>query len=217
MYNRATRPQGKAERGDSEKMEDQPVNRFGLLSAIAFLMAAAASAGIITYSTPLNGASEIPANSSTATGFATVTVDNVANTMMLNVIFSGLSAGATGAHIHCCVPPGSNTGVATTLPAFVGFPLGATSGTYMSTISLLDAGSYNPAFVTAQGGTVAGAEAALLAGLAAGQTYFNIHDSTFPGGEIRGILAPVPEPGTMLLSGLSLIGLAALGGLRRRG
>ena len=52
------------------------------------------------------------------------------------------------------------------------------------------ASSYNPAFVTAHGGTVAGAEADLLAGLKAGQAYLNIHSSTFPGGEIRGFLRP---------------------------
>jgi hypothetical protein len=43
--------------------------------------------------------------------------------------------------------------------------------------------------VTANGGTTAGAEAALLAGLEAGQAYLNIHTTMFPGGEIRGFLA----------------------------
>ena len=48
--------------------------------------------------------------------------------------------------------------------------------------------SYNPAFVTAHGGTAASAAAALLAGLEAGQAYLNIHTTTHPGGEIRGFL-----------------------------
>jgi hypothetical protein len=42
--------------------------------------------------------------------------------------------------------------------------------------------------VSSHGGTVASAEAALLDGLRAGQTYLNIHTSMFPGGEIRGVL-----------------------------
>jgi hypothetical protein len=55
-----------------------------------------------------------------------------------------------------------------------------------------------------------GAEAALIAGISAGQTYLNIHTVNIPGGEIRGILAPVPEPGTMLLlaAGMSVVLLA---------
>jgi len=40
--------------------------------------------------------------------------------------------------------------------------------------------------MSGHGGTAAGAEAALVGGLAAGQAYFNIHTSPFPGGEIRG-------------------------------
>jgi hypothetical protein len=44
----------------------------------------------------------------------------------------------------------------------------------------LDSNFYNPAFVTANGGTVAGAEAALIAGLENQMTYFNIHTQQSP-------------------------------------
>lgn len=41
--------------------------------------------------------------------------------------------------------------------------------------------------------------------------YVNLHTSVFPGGEIRGQLAPVPEASTyaMMLGGLGLVGFMA--------
>jgi hypothetical protein len=41
-----------------------------------------------------------------------------------------------------------------------------------------------------------------------GLWYFNIHTSTFGGGEIRGQILPVPEPSTLVLVALGLSGLA---------
>jgi hypothetical protein len=108
--------------------------------------------------------------------------------MTVHVVFSGLSSPNTAAHIHCCVSAPGNTGVATTVPTFTGFPSGVTSGTYTHTFDMLAAGSYNPAFIAAHGGTPASAAAALLAGINAGQAYLNIHTVMFPGGEIRGFL-----------------------------
>ena len=67
--------------------------------------------------------------------------------------------------------------------------------------------TYNPAFVTANGGSVATAEAALAASLAAGTSYLNIHTTEFPGGEIRGFLH-VPEASpTLVCLVMGLIGL----------
>jgi hypothetical protein len=101
--------------------------------------------------------------------------------------------------------------VATPTPSFPAFPTGVTSGSYLRDFDLTLASSYNGAFVTANGGTPASAEAALFAGLNAGQAYFNIHTATFPGGEIRGHFALVPEPGTwaLMITGFGLVGVAA--------
>ena len=63
-----------------------------------------------------------------------------------------------------------------------------TAGTYTRTFDMTNPASYNPAFVTANGGTAASAEQALLAGLLGGQAYLNVHTTMFPGGEIRGFL-----------------------------
>jgi hypothetical protein len=108
-----------------------------------------------------------------------------------------------------------NVAVATTVPAFPGFPLGVTAGTYSHDFNLLDSGSYNPAFVTANGGTIAGAEAALVAGISNRETYLNVHTTLFPNGEIRGILA-TPEPATLLMLFTGLVALGTIGLRRHR-
>ena len=64
--------------------------------------------------------------------------------------------------------------------------------------------------MTANGGTPASAEAALMASIAAGTAYFNIHSTTFQGGEIRGFLTLVPSPGSAALAAVG-IGVIALG------
>jgi len=161
----------------------------------------------ITYTASLTGAAEVPSNGSLGTGNATVIVNPLANTMEVIVNFSGLGGTTTASHIHCCtaVPLVGNAGVATTTPTFPGFPLGVMAGSYDQVFDMTLASSYNPAFVTAEGGTVAGAEAALFAGLASGETYLNIHTTTFPGGEIRGYLVVAPEPSTLALLGIGLL------------
>jgi len=180
------------------------VLRLTLLTALA---AAYSTAGIITYDAALSAANEAPPTASPGIGFAIVTVDTILNTMEVNVTFSGLTSGNTAAHIHCCVAPGGNTGVATTVPTFTGFPSGLTAGSYDNVFNMTLASSYNPAFVTANGGTPSSAEAVLFAGLAAGTTYLNIHTTNFPNGEIRGFLTATPEPGTWFLA---LAGLGAI-------
>ncbi|MFM8330677.1 MAG: CHRD domain-containing protein [Candidatus Methylumidiphilus sp.] len=165
----------------------------------------------------LNGSSEAPANVSPGIGDATVTFDLDLVTMRVEATFSGLTGNVSASHIHCCTanPGAATAGVASQTPSFTGFPTGVTAGTYDHTFDLTQAGSYNAAFITNNGGTVSTALNALLAGAATGKAYLNIHTSTFPGGEIRGFLtpAPVPVPAAVWLMGSALVGLL---GLRRK-
>jgi hypothetical protein len=171
------------------------MTRFALLAAtaVALALSAAADAAVNAYSATLSGASENPANASPGSGSTTLFYDTSAHTLRVVVTFTGLTSGTTASHIHCCTAPPGNAGVATTTPTFPGFPLGVTAGTYDRTLDLTSPASWNAAFISANGGTPAGAEAALAAGLAAGRAYLNVHTSNFPAGELRGFLGTPPS------------------------
>lgn len=192
------------------------VKVFALFATLS-LATTQAQAAILVYAAILNGASEAPPNASAGTGLATVTIDTTLTTMRVQATFSGLTGNTTAAHIHgpTLLPGAGTAGVITTTPSFVGFPLGVTSGSMDQTFDMTLAGSYNAAFITANGGTTAGAFTALQNSLNARTAYFNVHTSAFPGGEIRGFLATTaPEPTALVLMGLG--GVAALTLRRRR-
>ena len=192
-----------------------------MTAAACLLMSAMTAASAANYTVILNGQNEAPSNSSPGIGAAIISFDASSHILQVNVAFSGLLGDSSAAHIHCCTaPPGSGTaGVATETPTFGGFPLGIHNGAYTNTYDTSLTASWNNAFLTANGGTTAGAEAAFTAGLNSGAAYLNIHSSLYPAGEIRGFLTPVaavPEPSSMAMLGLGLPAVLLMARRRRK-
>jgi len=189
--------------------------KLNVLAAGCLLTAAVAmptAAQTTVYTANLTGPNEDPPNSSPGTGTAMITINQDAGTMRVEESFGGLTGNVFASHIHCCTttPNEGLAGIATMTPTFTGFPSGVTSGNYDHTFNMLDPASYNLPFLNANGRTAQGAFDALVAGINDGQAYTNIHTMPeFTSGEIRGFLAPIPEPETyaMLLAGLAMVSM----------
>ncbi|HEY0647343.1 CHRD domain-containing protein [Phenylobacterium sp.] len=186
------------------------------LALAASAVAGQAAATTYVFNAFLNGPNEFPPVASPGTGFSKLYLDTDAHTMRITASFEDLIGLTTASHVHApTTDPNTGTvGVATELPSFTGFPLGVTAGTYDHTFDTSLLATWNPAFVTANGGTALGAEAAFLAALLAEKAYINIHTDFVRSGEIRDFYELVPEPGTwaLMIAGFGLTGAV----LRRR-
>lgn len=185
--------------------------RLSLCLACLLLVCLPANAAVLTWGASLDASQEIPPNASTATGTGLVTYDDLTNVLSIWVEWSGLTGVGVQAHIHCCVatPPG-NVGIAVDL-WLPGDPSRPATGSYSAVFDLDEVNPFRAAFTLANGGTTESAFAALRAAMDAGEgrAYFNIHTAMYPGGEIRGDIARVPEPSMMMLTvaGLGLLAL----------
>ena len=156
-------------------------------------MSMAAPAQALVYTTTLGP----EVSGATGSGTAKITVDELANTMRVEVSFSGLSGTTTVAHIHgpTTIPGTGTAGVMTSTPTFPGFPPGVQSGSFDSIYDLLNSSTYGSTFFGNQGSSVVAARSTLLASLNSGSAYLNVHSTTYPGGEVRGFLqVPAPLP-----------------------
>jgi hypothetical protein len=186
-----------------------------VLSILALAAASTAVAAPVdpSYRAVASGALESPPNASPGTSL--VTIDLGGKEMFVDMPFRDLDGTTTEAHIHCCTSS-PFTGTAPVAVPFTDFPTGVTAGTYNKSIPLGDAISWDPAFVSAHGGTVASASSAFLDGVNANEAYVNIHTNLYPNGEIRGwLVAAPPVPETAEWSMLA-VGLAGLMWMSRR-
>ena len=161
------------------------------LASAFLLLVNTAGAAIIPLQATLDGAQANAGlgTGSLATGYATMTLDDVTNLFNWNISWNtdDLLDGAgseTVMHFHGPAPEGVNAGVQ------VNF--GAISGTSSPSIGST---------------TITGPQAAdLLAGL----WYINIHTTEWGGGEIRGQVEVVPVPAALWLFSSGLLGLIGI-------
>jgi hypothetical protein len=106
----------------------------------------------------LDGKSQVPPNTSAATGTADLDYDPASKKLSWKVTYTGLSGPATAAHFHGPAEAGKNAGVAVAIP-------NAGTSPVEGSATLTDAQA---------------------ADLVAGKYYINIHTAANPGGEIRG-------------------------------
>lgn len=120
----------------------------------------------------LTSAQEVPSNSSTATGFARIHLNEAAGTVSYLIVFSGLSSNQIASHVHAPAAIGAN-----------GPPI-------------IDTGTTNTTFGTLTGTAPITPEQIAL--LRSHMAYINVHSITFGDGEIRGQLGvsrPVDNDG----------------------
>lgn len=139
---------------------------FMLIASFIGLLAntAWAESNFYGFVSKLDGAQQVPSNSSLATGFGKISYDPATNILGLSINVSGIStANLTGAHIH----------------------LGATGSSGPIILDLGLTGWQTTATGISLNTTLTFPEANELE-LINGNTYLNLHTSTFTGGEIRG-------------------------------
>jgi hypothetical protein len=179
-----------------------------LLAPVALalsLAAGAASAATQVYSFNLNAAQEVPTNASPAAGSMQITINDTTNVISYQFTSFNLVGSFTMAHIHRALA-GVNGPVVYDL-----VPAADYSGpvTFGPSINIPNSWA-----LLGQNETNMSAGLGALINATPWNYYVNIHTSAFPGGEIRGQLAPIPEASTwaLMIAGLALVGWK----LRRR-
>jgi hypothetical protein len=152
---------------------------------VALFVTAGAQAAVLPWTSFLDGAQEVPPVPTPATGTGVGTYDTISNNLTWTISFEDLVGPMTNSHFHGPAAPGVSAGVQVPIP----FTAGVMEDTLIGNATITEV-----------------QEAQLLAGL----LYINIHSEFRPGGEIRGQVSVIPEPGTYALFGSALAALAII-------
>lgn len=168
------------------------------IAALAVVACLPAAAAIKTYSFNMDASQEVPANASPAAGSVFMLVDDTLDQISFAFTAFNLTGDAILAHIHAGMAGSSGAPVFDLLAnADAAGPV--VIGPVAIPFSFAAVGvDKSSSFADAINATPWG-------------YYVNLHTTAYPGGEIRGQLAAVPEPATtaLLLAGLALIGTQA--------
>ena len=157
-----------------------------LLALLIAMVAAPVHALPITFTATLSGDQEAPPVTTAASGTATLTLNEAQTRLEIMVTLSGLDLDGSQT-----LDAGDNV-VAMHIGA--GVAIDPVAGTVFSAWDLLEG---NNTTLSEQ-----------LSALLQGNLYLNFHTPDHPGGELRGQIVRVPEPGSLLILGLGLLGLA---------
>lgn len=124
----------------------------------------------------MTGANEVPANASTARGYGRVVLNAAETEITASFYFQGLTSGSTGGHIHT----------------------GAANGTGPITFDMAPTLDVTAGSVVDKTFSITPAQVATLR---AGGMYFNVHSTTFTGGEIRGQLVGIASDAPLDFNG----------------
>jgi hypothetical protein len=118
----------------------------------------APASNMVTLTTQMRGANEVPPNQSNASGQVDAVLNKDTSVLKWQLSYSGLSGPATAGHFHGPAMVGANAGISLPFTGAVTSPMSGQA-------------TLTPAQV---------------ADLLAGKWYANIHTARYPGGEIRG-------------------------------
>jgi CHRD domain/PEP-CTERM motif len=170
-------------------------------AALAFsTLPLSATAQTALYQFILTGAQEVPANTSPASGFAKLVVDADTDIVTLQLAAMNLSGALTNIDLRAAPAGSDGTSVASMFSCCGG------------SLTLYGSPLPNSLQYIYQRGLGLQLDTMIIA--APYNYYLNVSTTAYPDGELRGQLAPVPEPGTYALMaiGVGLVGAA----VRRR-